>query len=324
MEGQIGELLTSGYKHHQDVVRDVFGPRFQHMEHWRSFLRATLNDNVSAQFALPDWRWSEKSFQALFVACWIHHPVEKGTFMINIEGIGSLQREVVKDAYNKHLYGRKSSHLSGSGRSASKGWKFLNGYKELLVQYEETKGTPYLMLKTEGHTTGASGVLPHLRSYVHKLKHGEGLMASAALNQLAGFSSMVEGRAAENYSKGYEKLLADVLGFKGRDVTVRDMIGVLFHKANYTFYPSDLPMSATNRDLGNALDRYCQDASHVGQGGIHYRMGEKITGDMISSLRDLAGTLKSDGDVTMPRVYREIRVIPQEVDRSLDIFYNHG
>ena len=320
MDGHIAELLTSGYRHHQDIVCDVFGPGFQDISHWRSFLRSTLNDNTSAMFAASGWRWSVDSFQALFIACWIHHPVEKGTYMINIEDIGADQREVLKAAYKKHLYGRKSSHLSGSGRSASKDWRFLNGYKELLVQIEDTKGTPYLMLKSEGHTTGPAGIIPHLHSWVHKKKHGEGLMASEALHKLASFTPMAEGRAAENYGKGYKALLKEVLGFHGKDVTVRDMIGVLFDKANYDMYAVSLPLTATNLDLGNALDRYCQDAA----GGVQYRIGGRIDDEMIADLRSLAGTLKHDGDVRMPRVFREIRVIPQDLDRTLTFFYNLG
>ena len=127
MHGQIAELIASDFRHNQDIVRDVFGPSFQDISAWRSYLRATLNDNVSAQLGAPAPRWGVDSFQALFIACWIHHPVEKGTFMIDLAGLNVPQRGVVKAAYDKHLTGRKSSHLSGSGRSASKGWAFLNG-----------------------------------------------------------------------------------------------------------------------------------------------------------------------------------------------------
>jgi hypothetical protein len=95
---------------------------------------------------------------------------------------------------------------------------------------------------------------------------------------------------------------------------------VLFDKANYGSYPTSMPLTATNLDLGNALDRYCQDAA----GGVQYRIGGRIDNDMIADLRALAGTLKHDGDVRMPRVFREIRVIPQDLDRTLTFFYNYG
>jgi len=91
--------------------------------------------------------------------------------------------------------------LSGNGRSASKNWNFLNGYKELLVQYETTKCRPYLFLKSEGHTTGVGGIIPHMQSWVHKSKHGVGKQASLALNALASpvsaWAGAIEGRSGE-------------------------------------------------------------------------------------------------------------------------------
>jgi hypothetical protein len=323
MEGQIAELLHSEYPHHKEIVREVFGPRFHDLASWRSFLRGTLNDNASSMLRAPTARWQVSSFQALFIACWIHKPVEKGTFMINLMGLSVAQRDQIKEAYKKRLYGRKSSHLSGSGRSASKGWEFLNGYHELLVQLEETRGKPYMLLKAEGHTTGPSGVIPHLQSWVHKKKHGEGLMASEALNQLAKFTPMVAGRAAENYGKAYKELLKEVLGFHGKEVTIRDMIGVLFEKANYHVYPASLTMTENNHEVGLALEHYCNDASIPGA-GINFRIGGKVTDEMIADLRLLADTLKADGDVFMPRVFNEVRVNPAEIDQSLNYFYTYA
>ena len=218
MNGLIAGLIASHKPTDQLQVRRVFGPKFQDLVAWRTYLRTTLNSNVTDQLRAPLPRWSVKSFQALFVACWIHHPVEKGSFMINLAELSNDQRSVIEQAYNKHCYGRMSSHLSESGRSASKGWEFLQGYKELLVQYESTKGKPYLFLKSEGHNF-ISGIVPHMRSWVHKKKHGVGLEASPALHALAhpvsAWAGPIEDRAAENYGKGYEKLLKE-LGLKGK------------------------------------------------------------------------------------------------------------
>jgi hypothetical protein len=179
------------------------------------------------------------------------------------------------------------------------------------------------MLKSEGHTTGPSGIIPHLASWVHKKKHGEGLMASEALHEMSKFTPMAESRAAENYGTGYKALLKEVLGFSGRQVTVRDMIGVLFDKVNYDHWPIEMPLTTANQQLGEALEGYCDRALDGWSGGYNYRMGGVITGEMISDLRDLAETLKNDGDVRMPRVYREIRVDAYTLDRSLDNFYNY-
>ncbi|MBW2281395.1 MAG: hypothetical protein JRG76_15780 [Deltaproteobacteria bacterium] len=321
MHGQIAQLIGSTAPADQQTVADVFGQKFQSMGSWRAFLRIQLAGNVSSALMAPAAGWKVQSFHALYIACWIHHPVEKGSFMINLGNLSVVQRKVIEAAYKKHCSGRKSSHLSGSGRSASKGWDFLNGYRELLVQYETTQGRSYLFLKAEGHTTGISGIGPHMKSWRHKKKHGVGLEASPALHALAAASPAVEARAAENFAKGYGKLLKDVLKLKGKLVTVRDMVKALFDTAGYTLYPPTFAMTASNEQIGNALLRYCADASHVGAGGLKYRAGEAITQDMINDLRTVAQSLQSDGDVHLRRVYREIRVNSVDVDQSLATFY---
>lgn len=291
------------------------------MGQWRSFLRVKLASNVSAQMRAPASGWRTESFHALFIACWVHHPVEKGTFMIDLSRLVPTQRGVIEAAYKRHLYGRKSSHLSGTGRSASRGWHFLNGYHELLVQYEYTLGRPFLMLKAEGHTTKNKDLIPHLRSWVHKKKTGEGLTASEALRDLASTNALIEGRAAENYATGYKDLLKKVLKFKGKRITVREAAVALFKRTGYTRFSPTAIIHGSNVTVGNALLRYIGEASHVGAGGLRYRAGDAITQEMLHDLRKLANSLRADGDVHTSRVYREIRVRPAEVDRSLDVFY---
>ena len=323
MNGQIAGLIASTAPTDISQVQAVFGPDFQNMAAWRTFLRTTLNDNVSSQLAAPAARWNVRSFQALYVACWIHHPVEKGSFMINLAQLSVNQRNVVEAAYKKHCSGRKSSHLSGSGRSASEGWNFLNGYKELLVQCETTKGHPYLLLKSEGHTTGVSGIIPHMQSWVHKSKHGVGKQASPALNALANpasaWAGAIEGRAAENYAKGYGKLLKNVLKLSGKQVTARDMMKALFHLTGFPA-PARFEMTNNNQQLGVLLTQYCNAASIPGPAGAGHRAQNAITPDMITDLRQLAQTLQRDGTVHMQRVYREIRANPAEIDQSLAVF----
>lgn len=82
-------------------------------------------------------KWSVKDFQALYIACWMYKPVVKGSYMLKLpeESEGNVRK-----AYKKKLDSRWTSHLHGpvtKGANASKNWRFLKGYHELLVQYEE-------------------------------------------------------------------------------------------------------------------------------------------------------------------------------------------
>jgi len=325
MNGDIAAFVGSNTPMDTDLKKAIFSGRFQDIASWRSFLRAQLNSDVAARLAAPASTWRVESFHALFIACWIHHPVEKGTYLLDLAGLTVAQRDTVQSAYKSHCSSRKSSHLSGDGRSASENWNFLEGYKELLVQYEGLKGRPYLMLKAEGHTTGLSGIVPHLQSYMHKRKTGEGLQASPFLAAVAvAAPGIVEPRAAENYDKGYEKLLK-VLKLKGKKVTARDMAEALFRLTGYppngNFDYATFVMVATNGQLGRALDGYCDAATLVGANGVRYRAGDLITRPMIDDLRKLARSLVADGDSSRNRVYREIVAKPSEVDASLDNFY---
>lgn len=325
MNGEIAAFISSNTPMDKDLKRAIFSDRFQDIAAWRSFLRAQLNSTVAARLGAAASSWRVESFHALFIACWVHHPVEKGTYLLDLSGLTVAQRDTLQAAFKSHCTARKSSHLSGDGRSASNKWDFLQGYKELLVQYEAITGRPYLMLKAEGHTTGLSGIVPHLKSYLHKRKTGAGLEASPFLNTVAtAVPDVVEPRAAENYDKGYEKLLK-ALKLKGKKVTARDMAEALFKRTGYP--PSGNPdyatfvMVATNKQLGTALIGYCDAATNVGAGGVKYRAGDLITRPMIDDLRKLAKTLVADGDVSRNRVYREITIKPAEVDASLEVFY---
>ena len=244
--------------------------------------------------------------------------------MIDLSGVPPDQRQVILAAYEKHCTGRKSSHLGGKGRSASKGWAFLQHYNELLVHVELVGGRPTLFLKTEGHTTGITGVVPHLKSYIHKKKTGEGLEASPLLTAFAKeYPGLVDRRGAENYGKEYEELLGK-LGLKGRMATARQVIEALFIKTG--FQPEGNPavkafaQSASNDRLGRALSSYCDAATTVGAGGVKFRAGGLVTGPMIEHLRGVAKGLKDDGRQDTPRLFQETIATPQEIDRSLDYF----
>ena len=135
MNGNIGAFISSNTPMDMDLKRAIFSERCQDMASWRAFLRTQLNSTVAARLSAPASTWRVQSFHALFVACWVHHPVEKGTYMIELAGLTVSQRDTVQSAYKSRCSARKSSHLGGSGRSASEKWGFLEGYKELLVQF---------------------------------------------------------------------------------------------------------------------------------------------------------------------------------------------
>lgn len=329
MNGHIADFLVATDAMSRGLKRAVFSPRFQDIGAWRAFLSAQLNSTVSAKLTAPLATWRVESFHALFIAAWLHHPTEKGSYMIDLGGLTVAQRDVVDQAFAAHCTSRKSSHLGGAGRSASKGWDFLAGYKELLVQNDSIKGRPYLFLKTEGHTTGLSGVVPHIQSYLHKRKTGEGLQSSPFLAAMAvAVPGLIEPRAAENYSKGYEKLVKK-LGIPGRMATTRDVAERLFRQTG--FRPNGnadvatFVMVADNHQLGTAITAYCDAASRVGAGGLQYRgAGNFVTGEMIRDLRAIARSLIDDGAIHRDRVHREIIATPAEIDASLDHFNAQG
>ena len=320
MEGMIGDIISSEFEVHRKTVSKVFGPGFQTMDGWKTFLHQNLRDSVANKLGSLDW--GVESFQALYVACWIHQPVEKGTFMINLSNMGTQSKYAMATAY-KNMKKRPSSHLGGTGRSASPGWAFLKGYKELLIQIEETKGTQHMMLKCEGHTTGPAGFIPHLQSYFHKKKYGKGKTASEALNKMAHQSPLVAARAAENYNKGYEELVNKVLGIKGRTATIRDVTCELFDKAGFDTAHPELFVTAGNDVLGEELHRFCT-LSEAKMTPLGARWNNLVlTESMLKDLRLLGDTLKKDGEAITPRVFNEVRVTPVEIDQSLRMFYSY-
>lgn len=337
MNGLIAHLIRSPWPRDADVRKRLFGNNFQTINDWKIFLDFNLiNSRVRYQLRAPSRLWNIESFHALYVACWIHHPVEKGTYMIDLVDIGLDHQNVLHGRIKKLLSSRVSSHLSGKGRSASKGWDFLNGYHELLIQFEYTKGRPFLLLKAEGHTTGLSGIGPHMASWWTKIKTGEGNTASPDLKSFANLSPLVEGRAAENYAKGYESLV-EWVGLTGKFCTVREVMFRFLKKVNYpknvgwTYHYFD---RATNSELAQLLFNYVRNAranhANVFRGGKRYvrrkvvliKKEERVSDKMLSQLEELAQTLQNDGHVRKDRVYKEVRVRPSEIDQSLDYFYS--
>ena len=244
--------------------------------------------------------------------------------MLNLGELNGVQLGVIEHAISKKLSWRPSSHLSKNGHSASKGWAFLMGYHELLIQFERTAGVPYLMLKAEGHTTGLTGVVAHCRSWRHKKKTGEGLTASPALKAFAAsHPDIVDRRAAENYDKPYKEMLKS-LQLRGKQVTVREMMPRLFQNAGYRPIcdnPATFFQSASNEQLGRALQDFCNTNPQLSGDGEDVGLLEDQA--IIRNLYDLANSLISDGASTCGRVYNELRVSAAEIDSSLDYFNGH-
>jgi hypothetical protein len=104
---------------------------------------------------------------------------------------------------HRYLDKRWSSHVSEqNARTAGQGFRFLQGYRELLVQIEGG----FLFLKAEGHPAND---VNHISSYFTKVRTGAGNMASVALNNLVRQRAElgITPRAAENYGKAYEALV---------------------------------------------------------------------------------------------------------------------
>jgi hypothetical protein len=316
MKGAIRDLLESTEALDMLAVQDVFGDNFQTRASWVDFLTSNLVGGLpTSHFQAAPSAWKVGSFQALYVACWIHHPVEKGTYMISLAGMARPGN--VKDAMKNLLTTRKSSHLSGKGFSAKKRWHFLKGYEELLVQYElDNNAVPFLLLKAEGHGTGITGVVPHIKSWRHKVKHGEGLQASPALNNLARHNPLVAMRSAENYDKEYETLLK-TLGFKDmKNTSVRQMFKSLCRE---TAFSDGIPSTASNKTVGEAIARYCSTPATTGMAN-RFNLNGKLTPGMLRSLQGLSDTLIKDNHHTGERVFQEVRVTPMELNASIRNF----
>lgn len=330
MHGQIREIIEGAEEseEYQAIVNAVFQPNFRTMAGWRAFLKQNLPaDSVTGTLATNGAGWTAATFQGLYVACWIHHPLEKGTYMIPLAT--QAHRDNVSTAVGR-LPERISSHLSGRGRTACQNWAFLEGYEELLVQYEVTSGVRTLFLKAEGHTlTGGIGSkIMHGLSWVKKISTGSGATASAALHNLAQTDKNVEARAAENYAKHYKSLLK-TLGFRGSQVTVRDFMVRLFdrlHESGKSVMIDNRRLSAdelrrkTNRELGTYLSKICQLNNCR---DLLRAVGKrKNKDDTIRALQRIATTMQTDGDAVIPRVHREIRATPAQIDASLAFFQN--
>jgi hypothetical protein len=326
------EALAKAIRDQDKDVVGIFEDGFQTPTQWRDFIQTSYGAKPDVtsilNAAAGDKATSEKRFHALFIACWLFYPVEKGSFMLNLEGAAQQQNILSGKAL---LDKRWSSHLGDKDpRSAGRGFAFLTGYHELLVQIED--GNTYLFVKAEGH--GAASVA-HLSSFFTKWKTGKGNTASAALNNLAKDHQEfgIAPRAAENYGKSYEKLLEKKLDLKGKTVTIEDALGAMVEKCK-----KDDDATFKNKVAGAGLDRNLKDASGLGPGDqakllenviipFSETLGpkSKFAGRIKDAKEDLLGIVKmlkmdAANGVSGPRYFQELRLRPSHLNNALQAF----
>ncbi|SHE67128.1 hypothetical protein SAMN04487965_0399 [Microbulbifer donghaiensis] len=314
-----------------DFSRRLFGPDFQSYGDFCTYFDTHFHQQHDIHSV---WKskgqnrhaWSVADFQALYVACWIYKPMEKGTYFLRMT---SSEAASVRTGFEK-LPTRKSSHLSKSGRSAHSGWKFLVGYEELLVQWQETNDRTYLMLKAEGHTTGIGSLYPHLKSWNHKRKTGAGLQANADLNRLAtSIHTPIIARGAENFSNAYKAFLKD-LGKKRREgsttasslkavrdakatCTVRDMLNVLTMSRNGEW------SQKTNREVREKLMALAQKPQETTYGAY---VNVDIAPEIKTQFSRFAQLFLDENrpNAVYNRYFEEVHVNPDQLSNAIRDF----
>src|SRR5262245_66018576 len=68
-------------------IMAIFGPSFSAASKWSAYIDEYFGPGESLTIGKvldSGERWHSVRFQALYVACWIYHPVEKGSYMIKL------------------------------------------------------------------------------------------------------------------------------------------------------------------------------------------------------------------------------------------------
>ncbi|WKB55651.1 hypothetical protein [Eleftheria terrae] len=309
----MGEVLRSRASRLSEFVASdarkekIFKEAFQSPEQWNTFFAKHLHNGSPAdQLSAAKEDWSPQSFQALFCAAWAHHPTEKGSYMIKLT---AEQEQAVEAAFKEHCTPRLSSHLDGKGGSAAENYRFLKGYKELLVQMPKLGDDRYLFLKTEGHKLDLQGFAGHTLSWVKKTMTGSGMTASSELHALAKEDAdFIEPRAAENYSKDYDGLLQE-LGLSGKLTTVHEMASKLLARL---LPENDVSVSTLNNNaLGAVLEGALAEAREH-----PFLQNDKY----VKELQDLAKRLLSDNEDQTGRIFHEVIATPMQLNTAAGQF----
>jgi hypothetical protein len=329
--------LAEAIRDDEPEVMRVFCRRFASSAGWRRFMLSEYGEPPGLEAILDqETGWDDKltclrRFQAMFIACWVCHPLEKGTFMLSLDGA----RSNVERGY-RSLDARWSSHLSKQARSAGDGFEFLKGYKELLVQIEGD----FLFLKAEGHRASGAGAISsvkHVGGWVRKSLTGSGNTASRELNDLVETRPHlgIQKRNAENYGKKYEALLKKHLKLRGPRISIRLALDEIILQCLTSF---DEAAGFVGLLVDNGFDRNLVST----HGLTHSDMGRLLRNVVIpfSSQSPRAGFRKLiedaehelDGliqcllndlellDTRTPRYFQEVRTSPATVDSALRDF----
>lgn len=329
----------------------------EHFEQWgNSFTVEKILDKSIPKQLFGGEKWGSIKFQALYIACWIYQPVEKGAYMITLT---KSQNDNVQQNIEK-LTARLSSHVehgfgkNSQGYSARGGhnFKFINGYHELLVILDKEK----LFLKMESHRASAPA---HLADWYHKSVHGEGKTANQQLNDLALNNKNLEikQRAAENYNTNYD-ILRKWLGLKtGNMLKFTQVDEALKKRFNNRPFLSGTPKNENLSSQGQFLyrinpalhsnnvrgtpfqDLVLEVSKKVIGGVTNSLMGnlektQKLQKAMNSLLDDLDNLYKQQSIDTLQkkmypsfegskdRIFQEIILNPQMIDEELKKFMN--
>jgi hypothetical protein len=308
--GEIAKLYFLKFGGVQQTFKEIFCPDFRDPTVLKGFLGSKIRDSIEGNLN----RWSVGHFQAYFMLCWLHHPSEKGSYMIDLRNVDVKKMEsVMKSELSKRLFWPLpgSSHFSRCGYSARQGWGFLNHYNELLVQIEEIRGRHFLFLKAEGHTTRGFDAVQHCLSLLVKRSPSKELHAIAD-------DTFVAKRVAENFSGGYKTLLSK-LKLKGKFVTIFEMIQSLhnrLHAEHAGEFKNELPMTISDGQLSAELKKFHKlDMEHeiLKKIGLSREEVEEVRMDF----EKIAGLLETTTpDLAFSRVFCEVQVTPSDLEST--------
>lgn len=308
--GEIARLYFLKFGGVQQTFKEIFCPDFRDPSVLKGFLGSKIKDSIEGNLN----RWSVGHFQAYFMLCWLHHPSEKGSYMIDLRNANVPKMEsVIKENLIKRSYWPVpgSSHFSREGYSARQGWGFLNHYNELLVQLEEIRGRPFLFLKAEGHTTHGFDAIQHCVSLIVKRSPSKELTAIAD-------DTFVAKRVAENFSSGYKTFLSK-LNLKGKFITVLEMVQTLYDRLrteNTGVAKTELPMTISDEQLSDELKKVLKlDMEHriLEKIGLDREEVEEVRKD----IEKIAGLLETTTpDLAFSRVFCEVQVTPRDLEST--------
>src|SRR6185503_14089287 len=97
--------LAAAIKEPADWMPRVFAGPFVNAEGWKGYIDEHFPGRRTSSIFSQNNAWNKVDFQALYVACWIHQPLVKGTYMIRLT---DDQRDWAVAGFNR-LEGRWSS-----------------------------------------------------------------------------------------------------------------------------------------------------------------------------------------------------------------------